>query len=139
MTPMPRSELLALLARAGAAFRTPFHLNPADRAALVADISDARDRIAAMTPRAAHVAAIQHPDGYEVFAAFGRDRLDPMVAGFCRERWDDTGDSRDPTTLDDADVTRIYFDASDQNECRTMDILDDGRGDPGWIADPGTA
>ena len=139
MTPMPRSALLALLARAGDAFRMPFHLDPAARAALVADIADARDRIAAMRPRAAHVAAIQHPDGYEVFAAFGRERLDAMVAGFCRERWDDIGDSRDPATLDDGTVTRGYFDACGQNECRTMDILDDGGGDTGWIAEPGIA
>lgn len=139
MKPMSRSELLTLLARARDALENPYRLDPADRAALAADIAGAHDRIAGTPARAVHVAAIQHPDGYDVLAAFERDRLDAMVARFCRERWHDTGDTRDPATLDDAGVARIWFDPSGQSECRTMEILDDGQGDTGWIADPGTA
>ncbi len=37
-----------------------------------------------------------------------------VEAEFCRECWQEIDDSRDPATLGDEDVARIYFDLPDE-------------------------
>jgi hypothetical protein len=112
-----------LLTRMRAALEHPAALSDAARRTLIEDLDATYHAHQAPERRSAHVAAIQHDLGYDVFAAFGRDQLDRMVAGFCRERWADTGDNRDPATLDDATVTGIWFD-NEQTELKTMEIVD---------------
>lgn len=119
----PRRSRPDLLTRMRAALEDPAALSDAGRRTLIEDLDAAHRAIDPLEPRSVHVAAIQHDLGYDVFAAFGCERLDHMVAGFCRERWAETGDDRDPAALDDATVTSIWFD-NDQAELKTMEIVD---------------
>ncbi|WP_454887337.1 hypothetical protein [Sphingomonas oryzagri] len=109
----------------GPAFAAPAGQTGARHGHASAPAGIARPGPGVAAPRSAHVAAIQHGSGYDVFAAFGRERLDHMVASFCRDRWEEVRDERDPALLDDATVTRLWFDG-DQRELRTMEIVDDG-------------
>lgn len=120
-----REDHLALLARARSAIEYPDYLaNPA-RSELITAIRSAEDHIERSPlpwPVKLHAAAIEHRYGTNIHAAIDEATLDAEIAAWCREWWKETGDERDPATLDDDTVIAVYFDGHPSDGC-AKDLL----------------
>lgn len=106
-----RSAHLALLARAKTAL-APHAGASGDIADTIADLDAAMGRINQMPipwGLPVHLAIISHGHGTNVAAAVSHKGLVEQVAVFCRSRWGEINDSRDPDRVDDPAVVRDYF------------------------------
>ncbi|CAM5396674.1 hypothetical protein ACFSUK_18535 [Sphingobium scionense] len=111
---------LALLARARSAIEYPDDLANHARTQLIAEIRGAEDRIERSPlpwPVHLHAAAIEHRYGTNIHAAIDAATLDAEIAAWCRDWWKETGDERDPATLDDETVIAVYFDGHPSDGC----------------------
>ncbi len=112
MTCTKRRDFACLMSRARAALETPSDLSAEDREALIEALAAAEDSLRLHPlPWAIdiHVAHIDHSAGANLYAAVGRETLMREIAEFCREYWSEIADDRDPDTLDDEEIARIYF------------------------------
>ncbi|TAJ74139.1 MAG: hypothetical protein EPO45_17215 [Sphingobium sp.] len=111
MTDHSRSAHLALLARARTALATHTKAS-GDIADVVAELDAAIAWIGgAPVPWSVpvHLAVIGHGDGTSVVAAVSRKGLLDQVAVFCRSRWGEINDSRDPGAMEVRTMVRDYF------------------------------
>jgi hypothetical protein len=57
-----------------------------------------------------------------VLAGIDHHHLLALVAEFCQRQWDEINDCRDPATLDDAMVTRDYFNGHPEDRLRSSKL-----------------
>ncbi|BAK66611.1 hypothetical protein SLG_19360 [Sphingobium sp. SYK-6] len=115
-----REDHLDLLARARSAIEHPDDLANHARNQLIAKIRGAEDRLQRSPlpwPVHLHAAAIEHRYGTNIHAAIDEAALDAEIAAWCREWWKETGDERDPATLDNETVIAVYFDGHPSDGC----------------------
>ncbi|MDJ0276300.1 hypothetical protein QLH51_05745 [Sphingomonas sp. 2R-10] len=97
-----------LLARARAALETPADLDEVARGALIEDLATAAATIDDAELDVA-VALIDSGNGTRFHVATSDAALTRELAAWCRPRWDRTGDPRDSTSLEDAEIVDTYF------------------------------
>ncbi len=115
-----REDHIALLVRARSAIEYPDDLANHARNQLISEIRGAEDRIERSPlpwPVHLHAAAIEHRYGTNIHAAIDEATLDAEIAAWCREWWKETGDERDPATLDNETVIALYFDGHPSDGC----------------------
>jgi hypothetical protein len=115
-----REDHLALLVRARSAIQYPDDLAHRARSELIAEIRGGEDHIERSPlpwPVQLHAAAIEHRYGTNIHAAIDEATLDAEIAAWCREWWKETGDDRNPATLDDETVIAVYFDGHPSDGC----------------------
>lgn len=108
------SDHADLLARAHAALAAIIQPDHVDHHCLLADLTVARDAFALSPvpwPVSISIGRIEHSHGLDIYVAQDRKALDRELADYCRERWSETKDPRDPSQLDDDTIIETYFDA----------------------------